>query len=224
MERPDTIKRAVNFYDVESFVAYVTEFAEAARTRCYADAESGIVVALLDDHGVRKPDWCDHRARLKMRTTPEWDDWSKLNKRPMSQAEFGEFLEDHAKQIHKPDGATILSMAMDLHIHRAVKFRAAQRLKDGLTQFEAVQEDVSKADHVQIPDQIILRMAPYEASPAYEIPARIRYRIVEGGLQMWYALTDPVALLRQAFVEAVEEVRQALPTDVPVLMGCIAQP
>ncbi|WP_080653250.1 DUF2303 family protein [Serratia plymuthica] len=54
----------------------------------------------------------------------------------------------------------------------------------------------------------------------YQIDARIRYRLREGKLALWYELIDPKKIIEHAYNEILVDLQNQLP-DVPLFEGRI---
>ena len=68
-----------------------------------------------------------------------------------------------------------------------------------------------------IPEEFTLGLAPYEGSDVFKVVARLRYRITEGRLELWYDLRRPHTVLEQVFTDAVAAVQAGL--EITVWLG-----
>ncbi|WP_181880886.1 DUF2303 family protein [Crenobacter cavernae] len=223
-----------SLHDADSFIAYVNDH-KATESRIYADAdfESGRIkfVAVLNEHSpgaeadINYAAWRDHRAAFIPRQTPEWKAWLGKNRTKFSQQEFGEFLEYHLPEIVAPDGtrypqpAKLLEFALNLEETKKVKFRSGQRLQNGAVQLEYVEEgDDATKGKLEAFESFAIGIAPFFNGSAYQIEAKLRYRITnEGGLTFWYELQRPEKALEDAARDLLEQVQNK--TSVPVLFG-----
>lgn len=218
----------VAVWDAGSFVGYVDRHKTAAGTTLWANVTDGRVIAVLNDHETdRHPKsggagHGDHRATLTLPSTPDWKHWAARERdgQLLDQATFAEHLEDGATAIREPDAATMLEIAQTFHATNGVAFKSSSRLQSGETQFlyeESVDARAGRAGSLQIPDVITLGLQPFENGPTYEVKARFRYRIANGGLKLGYRLIRPDLVRQQAFDDIVKEI--AGRTELPVLAG-----
>lgn len=150
------------------------------------DAASPAIVAVLNGHASTGPGWGDFRAQIAFRPTPQWKKWKAIDGTMMSQAAFAEFIEDNLEDVVDPAGGVMLEIATYLHTTRTVNFRSGVRLSSGAVQFVNEQNDDTKvgAGKIEVPETITLALAPVLGLPPYRIPARFRYRLIEGKLTL----------------------------------------
>lgn len=215
---PLDVSEAITLRDVASFLSYLERFKSSA-TRLFADRSAKSVLAILDYHGREesgpRPSWCRHQVTLRFAPTDEWRIWTGASGRKMSQVEFAEFLEDNLPDIADPKGAEVLETARTLESNRSVTFRSSVRLKDGTSQLRY--EETEKTGAVEIPDRFVLGIAPYEGSDRFSLEARLRYRIEDGTLVLWFDLLRPQKVLDQVFADATSAIGEA--TSIPIWYG-----
>ena len=246
--RPTRKRAEAVFYDVPSFVRYVEDHrTDGTVITGNFDQLTGSFVALLDysaprfvdvaaqsdDHTVTPgaPSWCEHRARLALTTTPEWEKWLAKNNAKFEQVEFAEFIEDNAADITVPeteDGATwptqldLMSTALTLQVKTGVNFSNAVRLQNGQTQLtyqESVQGHHGTDGTMVVPDKFALALAPFVASPKYLVKARLRYRAAGGKASFTYQVERPHLIIKNAFEDILKQIAAGL--DCQVLLGSI---
>lgn len=190
----------VEFHQTASFGQYVADH-DDKRTALFCDRSTATFGAVLDYHAIMDgtPGWQEHRAIFQMIPTEEWATWARYDGKQLSQVQFGEFLEQHLPDIIHPDAASLLEVALTLEEKRAVTFRSAVRLDNGMRQLKYEEEKVG-AGELTVPDNFILSLAPYEGSEKRKVLARLRYRIKDGELSFYYQLIRP----RDAQLEAVD--------------------
>jgi uncharacterized protein YfdQ (DUF2303 family) len=208
-------KGIATLYQPDSFIAYVKTFADEDSV-IFADTQSSRLTAILDYHRAGpegSPRWGQFRATYGPRMTPEWQTWIAQNKRAMSQVEFAEFLENNLPDIARPDGAQLLEIATNLQIKKDVNFKSSVRLANGETQFtfEERHDDSAAKDEMRLPELLILGLAPYEGLPRFEVQARLRYRIKDGGhLAIWFDIVREHKIREGAFNAIVERVHDGV--------------
>jgi uncharacterized protein YfdQ (DUF2303 family) len=127
--------------------------------------------------------------------------WVTANGKRVDQVAFAAFLEDNLPDIAQPPGAQLLELARSLEVKRNVNFASSVRLDNGQTQL-TYEEDVkgtAAKGTIEIPERFILGLAPFEGCAKYRLEARLRYRMAEGKLAMWFDLFRPEEVLRDAF-------------------------
>jgi uncharacterized protein YfdQ (DUF2303 family) len=197
----------VHVEDPESLAAYVNQHKTPATT-LWANRATGQVLAVLNDHepnpdpGAGTPGWADHRATLQLVQTEDWRHWAKLNGQFVDQVRFAEHLDDGAASIVAPSAADMIALAQRFQASRSVTFLSAARIQTGdtaLTYEETTSARAGQKGTIEIPDTILLRIAPWEGCPEYDLAARFRYRIKDGSLVLGYRMVRPDLLLREAF-------------------------
>lgn len=218
---PARIRTTVKLYEAASFTKYLTAFKDSG-TAIFADREKLTLVGFLDYHqSAQAPRWCSHNAWLVLRRTEAWVRWTNANGKRMDQVTFASFLEDNLVDIASPDGATLLEMAKNFEIKRDVAFSSAVRLDNGQHQFTYVEEGTgtSQKGQITIPDRFVLGLAPVEGVEPYRVDARLRYRMQDGKLAIWFDLLRPEDYLKAAFESVVVFVKAQ--TGLDVFMGGI---
>lgn len=210
------------FRHEKGFAAYVNDHKDKA-SRIFADVDELTMEAVLDLHvpssdgaGAR---WGQHRARFAPPQDPDFVRWRKFDENKMSQVDFAQFIEDMLPTIANPDGAEVLEVAQHLEAKSAVTFKSAERLTDGqraLHYEEEVQGRVGKGN-IEIPDLLTLRLPVFRRGDPVEMRARLRYRIAQGGLVLWYHLDRPHEVVDDAFQRLIDGVD--VETQLPVLIG-----
>lgn len=209
--------------DADSLVTYVDRHKDQHGSTLWANLARGTVIVVLNDHFVGDGSAAghgDHRATLTLPATPDWKHWLSQDSQLLGQTEFAEHLEDGATAIRVPDAATMMEIAQTFHATNGVAFKSSHRLQSGETQFkyeESVDARAGTAGTLQIPDVIVLGLQPFENGPTYEVSARFRYRITNGGLRLGYRLIRPDLAKRQAFTDILADISER--TALPVLAG-----
>lgn len=176
-----------------SFIEYYNNFSDANSVIMIND-ESNEFIAYLDYHQPDQPDWKAHQSRFKLKPTVEWNNWQQNDKKTMSQTDFGNFIETNLEEIITPSGAEMLEIALSIQAKTEVKFSQAQRLDNGQMQFtyhEDINGTAGTKGQLKIPQTFVIGLKLYEGGEPYQIEARLRYRIKEGELSMWYELIRP---------------------------------
>lgn len=209
-------------HDAASFSQYVNDFG-SEHSRVFADMMKYSFKGILDYHeaAAGPADYCEHIALFQCRYTPEWTTWSGGDGagRAKNQVEFAEFIENNQPDIVEPAGGIILTIVRTLESHKDARFSSSVRLDNGETQF-SYEEDIkatASKGQLEIPERFMLGIAPFQGGPAYRLEARLRYRINDGKLKLWYELLRSAKVLESAFQDTVDAIAKA--TNVKILQG-----
>jgi uncharacterized protein YfdQ (DUF2303 family) len=205
------------FSEADSFSFYINQHKQPGRTTLYADLSTDTLLAVFDDHEAGSDDistagWRSFRARLLLKRTPAWIDWMTLSGQRKSQAEFADFLEDHASDIREPAAAELLEIATTLQATTGAAMKSALRLDSGQVQFRYEETVEAKAGHtgtLQIPSRIALGIAPYEGVAPFRIDARLRYRLSAGAVTFTLLLDRPAEVERFCFDQLLKDIGEA---------------
>lgn len=201
---------------VAALRAYAKRYYCSDLTTVWVDADTLTITAILNDHsGDVDPDvngagWRDHRAVLKLTTTPEWKHWTKLDQQLVSQVDFAQHIEDGYAEIVKPDAATMLEIAQSIDASSSGTFKSRQRLKDGGVEFvydDQVTATAGGTRKLEIPDTFELLLSPLVGEDPVAMTARLRFRISAGKLVLGYRLDRPHQVLSDACDLIVETLR-----------------
>lgn len=215
MPAPRHLKERVELLTEESFIEYYNRYATENSTIFVNDKDSTLT-AVFDYHeSSGQAKWKRHAAFYKCPKTKEWGAWMEFNNKKLEQENFALFIEENIKEIIEPDGATMLQIASTLKASSSTDFRSAIRLDNGEVQFnytEKIEGQAGITAQLQIPEKIKLIVAPFMKGNAYEVEARFRYRIQQGGLTMWYTLIRPHVFVDDAFNDVVKKINEAKKT------------
>ena len=225
---PPSIIRAGQVVAADSFLAYLDEWAASQAVvtdddnqqpiglELWADLTRFSIQAIIDGHG----GWGRHRLTLAMRTTPEWDEWTAFAGQLHKQAEFAEFIEDHLSQVADPPGADLMAICQTLRGKVNVAWESSELIASGqrqLTYRETIDAKAGEKGNLAIPEILTLGLRPFEGSELYQVKARFRYRITDGGVALGVKLIETRLIQETAFGVTVAQVEAA--GRGPVLMG-----
>lgn len=222
---PDRVTQAVTLLTADDFIAYWKRF-KSDSSVIFGDERSATYRAILDYHaadGTAK--WCSHSATYACPKSKEWEIWSGSNGKRMTQAAFAEFIEDNYPDIVKPSHAEMIQVSTSLQAKKSVNFSQATRLDNGQSQLmyhEEVKGTVeSKGGSMKVPDEFSLKLAVFLGGQAYQLDARLRYRIDDGKLLIWYDLHRPHKVIEVATQAVTASIRKGIGTD-PMFLGAAA--
>jgi uncharacterized protein YfdQ (DUF2303 family) len=189
---PSRKRGTVTVFDAASFNQILADNADAGNIAIYFDRnpEKPAVVAVLNGNGPAGAGWSDFRAEISFRQTPQWKKWKEIDGKLMPQAAFAEFIEDNLEDISDPAGGLMLEIVQYLQATRTVSFKSGIRLSSGAIQFQNIEDVDAKvgSGSIAVPETFTLGIAPIFGLASYAVPARFRYRIQDGKLQMGFKL------------------------------------
>jgi len=197
LETPNRIRENVKLTRAESFWGYVNDFKNDG-SLIFANAATRTFIAVLDYHrSDTEPRWGSHVATLSLPFSAEFTAWGKNDRKPLSQQDFAEWLEDRLIDVTEPEGAKLLTIASALEATKTLKFKSATRLDNGDS---ALSFEETTSGAVKIPATFTLGIPVFEGEEPIEIQCRLRYRI-DGGLKFTYLMEDPSEIVRKRFIE-----------------------
>lgn len=207
---PARITEMVNAGDIGSFVAYFEKYARADSIVKVSSTNSDSMFrfdGIIDYHAPSgDPGWCDHIVSYAPKIAAQWGRWLASDKKAMSQDDFAEFVEAMAGDFVEPDSATMLEIAATLEVASGVNFRRGVRLHDGRVQLQYVQQIEGRAGEegrLEIPRTFKIGARVFFGREAYEIEARLKYRLREGAIKIWYEMIRAEDAMLAAF-ETIE--------------------
>lgn len=215
-EKPNRIRATVNLLTSDSFIDYINRFIDP-RTVIFADPNAVKFTAVLDYHETNAdPEWAQHRAIYACPLSENWVAWNKYNKSKMNQLEFAEFIETHISDIAPINevnqgfsGPQLLEMVLAFQETRKSEFKSVRRLQDGTFSFAF--SDEKGGGNTSLPEKILLSLPPFHNGVYYALEARLRYRLRDGDLQLWYELIEPERILEDAFKNLIADIGSKLP-------------
>lgn len=212
-EQPNRIRESVKLTRAESFWGYVNDFKNDG-SLIFANVAARTFTAVLDYHrSDTEPQWGSHIATLSLPFSAEFTAWGKNDRKPLSQQDFAEWLEDRLIDVTKPEGAKLLTIASALEATKTLKFKSATRLDNGDS---ALSFEETTSGAVKIPATFTLGIPVFEGEEPIEIACRLRYRI-DGGLKFTYLMEDPAEIVRRRFMEVGERIESE--TELSLVYG-----
>lgn len=211
---PRRARGTVQVHDADSFARAVRQRAAIDEVALYANEETKQLIAVLNDDlvdssGDQVPDWRDHRVELSLRARPEWTHWRSIDGRYIDQEAFAEHIERGLPELVAPAAAEALEIAQTFQATVSARFKQGSRLRDGAQQFqyeEDIEASAGSSGLLTIPDQLVIRVAPFFGATAVDVSARFRFRLKAGELSLGYLLDRPDEVERTAFSNIVDTV------------------
>jgi len=197
-DAPIRIEQTTRHTTAQSFIDYYNHYAHSD-SAIFIDDKTNTFTAIIDFHEQNAiAGWKKHKATFEFSKTPEWDAWLSHDKKQMTQEDFGRFIENNLLEIIEPNGATMLEIALSIQAKTEVKFSRATRLDNGQLQLaysETIEGAAGIKGEIKIPEKFTIGLKLFKGGIAYQIDARLRYRIKEGNLALWYELIRPQAVI-----------------------------
>lgn len=194
------------------------------------------LTAVIDYHGEKAAArWGRHRIRYAFPITDEFKVWIEKNGKPMDQATFAAFLEDHAAELsaaYPPEAAEyetlfkerfanpieLIALSRNLEVFVNAKVKQGVRMQTGERVVEFVEEHMNgKGEKVEIPGIFMVSVPAFVDGQNVRIPARLRYRIAGGEIQWFYQLYRWQFWLRGQVKDDLDTVKQK--TELPTFEG-----
>lgn len=235
-DTPYRKKGMAKFTVMESFVSYVNKHKRPNST-IYAKANSSeknqplTVTAVFNDHtpevnGIAPAGWQDFRAVLVPDISHEWSTWSSKDGKGMSQFEFAQFIDDNVKDISSsdgyPTGTEMLKMALAFELSQDKRIKSAIRIQSGGTNIEYVDDDdAATVERMKAFDKFMLGIPVFWHGQAYAVEAKLRYRVREGKLTLWYDLVRTDVVMDDAVEHILSQITSG--TESEILYGEISR-
>jgi uncharacterized protein YfdQ (DUF2303 family) len=230
---PPRKKASVVVETPDSFVDYVKRHGSLTSSTVWAkaDYDKGNLsfIAIINDHGddPEAAAWRDHVARFDPLKSVEWLRWRGNNGKLFSQAEFAEFIESSIADIttqtvdgrQTPSGTDMLQMALAFEAKQDMRFKSAVRLQSGGVDMAFIQDDdAATVEKMQAFDRFAIGIPVFDgAQDGYVLHARLRYRVKEGRLFLWYELIRPDKVLKASSETLIATIKEK--TGTPFFFG-----
>jgi uncharacterized protein YfdQ (DUF2303 family) len=229
-ERDESPARATGVVKLRDANSFITYFNRQKRTESliYASLDPAKILGVIDDHlaydealsvdhAGHGANWRAYRVEFAVPASREWKTWTGKDRQPMTQLELAELIEDNLPDIVSPDGSTMLSVALNFEASKEGNFVSATRLQDGSTNFVWKEDVNATGNKIAMPSQITLSIPVFENGAPYSVDARIKYRVQNGTLKIWYELVRPHKVLEEAFRAIWSQIEEQ--TATKILLG-----
>ncbi|HDR9512280.1 phosphopentomutase [Burkholderia cepacia] len=223
-EYPARASGVVKLRDANSFVEYFNR-QKRPESQIYASLDPAKILGLIDDHRAYNAanvdhdgaNWRAYRVEFAVPASREWKVWTGKDRQPLDQLAFAELIEDNLPDIVSPDGSTMLSIALNFEASKEGNFVSATRLQDGSTNFVWKEDVNATGNKIAMPSQVTLNIPVFENGAPYSMEARIKYRVQNGTLKIWYELVRPHKVLESAFRAIWSQIEEQ--TESKILLG-----
>lgn len=234
-QAPERKRGLVSLDTVEAFTAYVLLHATAATTIwCKVDREkcTASFRAIFNDNGKADldgagidgstPGWRDFSATFTPARSVEWTIWAGMDRKPMDQAAFATFIDDNLKDIatvdDRPTATQMLEMSTNLEISQDKSIKSAVRVQSSGINVEYVEnDDTETIKRMNVFARFVLGLAPFWRGAGYQMEARLKYKLSQQKLTLWYELVRPDLVLDAATESLIKQIQDAV--GRPVFFG-----
>lgn len=195
--------------DEKSFVAYFNLHKTEA-SQVYGQINPPKLKGVIDDSSATEAGWREHVVSYDCPLSRQWVAWADKDGKPQSQEEFATFIERNLLDIVEPSCAEMLEISRSFEAKKKVDFKSAIRLDNGQVQFgyeEEVQGTAAKGS-IQIPETFKIGVPVFENGTGYMLECRLRYRLHESQLRMWYEIINPEKVLEDATQEIWNRIQE----------------
>lgn len=228
LSQPARKRGTVILDDSDSLIEYINRHKIAEQTTIYCQADYGAAKVLfnciINDHCGEQDgqQWRDYRAQYEPKQSVEWKRWIGNDKNLFSQFEFATFIEDNLQDIAAvdglPTGQQLLEMALSFQATQDMKYKSAIRLQNGGINMSFVQdEDNQTLTTMKLFEKVAIGIPVFWNGDAYQITARLRYRVKEGVLKFWYELIRPDRVMEDATDTLIKQIN--ISTAAPLYFG-----
>lgn len=217
---PARKKGTVSLSEADSFIDYCKRQGSLTHSTiwCACDFMNGKVdfTGIFNDHSDNiETGWRDHLAKYRPAFSKEWRTWIEMDQKPFTQMEFSAFLERNLKDIASgeslPTGSQMLEMALSFEHKAELRFKSAIRLQSGAVNLAFVEdEDSGQVAQMQIFERFAIGIPVFWAGQAYQLSARLRYRVRDAKLTFFYELIGHEKVLEDATRGLVDHVKSAV--------------
>lgn len=240
LKRPERKRGVLGCTELRSFIEAVN-LHKRPTSVVFADVDAKCMTAVFDYHepGAGAADWLGHRAKYPFPMTEEWEAWEGIHGDWIGQAALAEFLEEHAPDVVEPARAMDLARqwaeqlgiqfaapARMMQLSRGLAVTVDRRIEearnlgtgDATLRFEESHQGAD-GKPLSIPGALLIEIPIFKGGAAYQLPARLRYRVGQNRAEvLWQvSLWRADRALDDAVKEACETVRTE--TALPLIYG-----
>lgn len=211
-------KGTIHIDDRDSFIEYINihKIDDQTNIYCQADYKESKVgfKCIINDHAGTADGqaWRDHQAHYEPLFSEEWKRWTLNDDKEFNQIEFARFIEDNRDDIASvqgmPSGSELLEMAISFEANQDLRLKSHIRLQNGGVNLNFVQDDDDQTlVKMKMFEKIAIGIPVFWNGDAYQITARLRYRVREGKLTFWYELIRSDKVLEDATKTLINKIK-----------------
>ena len=238
-EKPERKKGTAVVNTLDSFVDLANRH-KTDDSAIFADTDwrNPSLTAVVDYHKNESGGLADngkHRVHYPFPLSEEWKAWIAQDGKPMDQADFAEWIEDHLPELAAPDqreaehyletfGLKVaapnemvkLSRGLQIHVESRMKNNVTLQSGEGEITWDEEHKDAA-GNRVTVPGLFILNIPPFFMGTATRIPVRLRYRAAGGTIKWFFKLHRPDVVITGQIEEDLA--RAAMATALPCYRG-----
>jgi uncharacterized protein YfdQ (DUF2303 family) len=220
----------IQMNDVDCYIDYIKRHGSLSDSTiwCSADYAAGKVgfTVILNDNGEdeAKAAWRDHTARFTPRFSEEWNRWSGLSGKSMSQVDFASFIEENRKDIVSPEGsgfpsaAAMLEMALQFEATQDMRLKSHIRLQNGGISMSFIQDDDDQTiAKMQVFEKFAIGVPVFWNGDAYQVDVRLKYRTRDQKVTFSFELVRADKVLEAASNTVIAKIKDQ--TGNPFFFG-----
>lgn len=199
--------------DAASFVAYASKHWNEHAT-LYFQNDPPSFTAVFNDHAAGAG-WGDFVAAYPMPLSKEWQTWLGGTGKRMGQEDFAFFIETNLPDLLEPSAAEFLEIAQSIQAKKKVNFASGIRISNGQNELvyeETIEAKAGEKGKLVIPEDFAVAIPVFEGDAPYRVNAKLRYRITDNRLALWYDLERPHKVLEDAVAQLRGQIEQQLET------------
>lgn len=239
LTKPERLKGCAKLETLASFIAHAVRFKDAGSALFAHVGDRPWLTAVYDyNEGPSAPRFSEHRALYNFPISREWAAWIAADGRPMEQATFAAWVEDHAAGVVDPtipQAAEAVDMlrAVDiapgtptqvLTFSRGVDVRVESNVVNRVSLPTGGQRLVydseikgAAGEALDVPGGFVIAIPLFDGGGHYALPVRLRLRVEKGRVLWSIAVLRAADVLRSAVVAAAEEARVG--SGLPLFFG-----
>lgn len=208
LEKPREISADPEFDNITGFIQYVRDYKSDA-TVIFASRRA--LKAVFDYHTKEQPSWCNHCAKARLETTPEWRGWIENDRSQFTHQDFADFLEEQLDTIEEPSGGSLLTVIKEFRAF--VRYESVQVVNDNgaLATVEFKKNVQSKGQgEVELPRELKIVLQPYKQfDAAVRFKVRLNYSVSNDAskIAFSYSIVNREKGEDMVFEKVVDEVR-----------------
>lgn len=217
---------AMNTSDIEAFATYSEEHAEAGAT-VFIDADAMSARAVLNLGTSEEPGHADNVGVLKLKQTAAYTALlATANGRQLSQQSAAEFLEDWAEEVEcfgESSGA--LNHGAAVAALRKLTIDTARKVESTVGQLSAslsAMEQVKASSDNPVPTTIYFQCVPFHGLASRLFVLRLAIHTAGDKPMLSLRIKNLEGHQEQMAKEFAENVREAIPGEIPVVIGTYA--
>lgn len=242
LKRPERKRGVVVCEELVSFIDVVNLHKRPTSTLfASTDDDARGITAVFDysEGAAGQADWHGHRASYAFPFSEEWEAWNAIDGEWISQTDLAAHLEEHAVDVAEPatafekarlwaeklgiefaPPARMMGLSRGLAITVGTRIEEARNLGTGEAslRFESTHSG-SDGKPLNIPGALLIEIPVFRNGHAYQLPARLRYRVSQNKSEIaWQvSLYRADRALADAVREACEMARSS--TGLPLFYG-----